>query len=162
MADQFDEVVESVLGGNEQVDADDALRQLDAALQQDVQSRALVLSDEEPQPWVLGGEEGGGFGSMARRFIRFYTNALYRELCDAEKGCLKAKYSGMIESDSTKEQVKQLTPTVLDAIGDDQGKFVSPVTIAAYVALWLARSGLEQWCAQKREQPPAAAASPAP
>lgn len=161
MANQFDDAVDAVLSSSG-ADADAALRQLDDSLQQDLQAQTAVLGDTELPPWAQGdsadaapavlGDEGGFLGT-AQRFIRFYTDALYRELCDADGGCLKAKYSDLISGTDTKEQVKKLTPGVLNALGDDQGKLVSPVTIAATVALWLARSGLEQWCAQKRTPP---------
>jgi hypothetical protein len=160
MTNQIDEAVEMVLSGSANFNADDALRQLDAALQQDVESQAAVLSGEDPTAWVLGGESGGGFFSMARRFVNFYTDALSRELCDSEGGCLKEKYRNLISSDDTRKQVKDLTPTVLDTIGADKS-LLSPITIAVYVALWLSRTGLEQWCAQKRTAPPTPDTPPA-
>lgn len=162
MPDQVNDAVEMVLSsGHESANPDDVLRQLDAALQQDLQSQAAVLSAEEPPAWVLSGEEGGGFGSMAGRFISFYRDALRRELCDIEGGCLKQKYRDLIGSEDTKTQVRELTPTVVETLGGDAKSLSSPITIAAYVALWLARSGLEQWCA-KASQDTAAGAAPAP
>jgi hypothetical protein len=144
MPDAIDTTVERVLSGAD-ASPEAALRGLDSALEQEIAARAAVLGAAEPA-WVLGAEGGGPLG-LARRFIAFYTAALRRELCDAEGGCLKQKYRDLIGSEDTKTQIKQVTPGVLEALGADKDRFASPVTIGAYVALWLVRSGLEQWCA---------------
>ena len=41
-------------------------------------SRAAArgVSAGEPEAWVLGGDAAGGFGSMAQRFINYYSAAL--------------------------------------------------------------------------------------
>jgi hypothetical protein len=158
VSNNVDEAVDQVLSGGLAVASEsEILRQLDAELQQQTQARALVLSGEAPQPWVLGGEGAGGFGSMAQRFISFYTTALHRELCDAEGGCLKDKYRQVLGGQDLQSQVKSLAPVVLAALGIS-ASLVAPATVAAIVALWLARVGLEQWCAAPQEAP----ASPAP
>ena len=113
---------------------------------------------EEPAPWVLGGESGGGFGSLAQRFIGFYSDAIRREICDAEGGCLKEKYRNLI-GDNVGETVKLIAPVILEALGSKESSLSALPRVAAMLGLWLARSGLEQWCAQSKQ--PTAGASPA-
>src|SRR4051812_12002042 len=101
MANDINEAVEQVLGaGMGSAAENEILRQLDAELEQQTQARALVLGAEEPAAWVLGGESGGGFGSIARRFINFYSTAIRNELCDTQGGCLKERYSALIGGQS--------------------------------------------------------------
>ena len=158
MANEVDEAVEQVLsGGLENASESEILRQLDAELEQQTQANAMVLGEEEPAPWVLGGESGGGFGSLAQRFIGFYSAAIRREICDAEGGCLKEKYRNMI-GDNAGETVKAIAPVILEAIGSKEGTLSALPRVAAMLGLWLAKSGLEQWCASAQ---PAAGASPA-
>lgn len=152
----IDQAVDQVLGsGLAAASEDDIMRQLDAELQQQVESQAMVLGNEEAAPWVLGGEGGGGLGSMAQRFIGFYGDALYREICDPEQGRMKDQYRSLIGGNDTNSRVKALVPTVLAAIGVG-ASLVNPAIIAAIVALWLIKLGLDQWCALPR--PSAAAA----
>jgi|FLYN01.1.fsa_nt_gi hypothetical protein len=146
MANEIDEAVEQTLsGGLEQAGATEILRRLDAELQQQTQTSALVLGEKEPEPWVLGGEAAGGFGSMAQRFLSYYSQALHREICDPQGG-LKEEYKRLLGGQDLRDQVKALAPVVLAAIGIS-ASLVAPATIAAIVALWLVRVGLEQWCA---------------
>jgi hypothetical protein len=157
MADEVNDAVEHVLSsGLDGASENEILRQLDAELEQQMQARALVLGADEPAPWVLGGETGGGFGSIARRFISFYSTAIRREICDPTGGCLKEKYRNLI-GENVGDTVRKIAPVILDALGDKESALSAPATAAAMVALWLARSGLEQWCAQA---PPPAADSP--
>ncbi len=143
----LDAAVAHVLG-SELVSAEenDILRQLDAELQQQTEAQAMVLGGDEPAPWVLGGESGGGFGSMARRFIGFYGDALRAEICDQQAGQLKDKYRNLIGGSDTNDRVKKMAPVVLGVIGA-AASLVNPAAIAAIVALWLVRLGLDQWCA---------------
>jgi hypothetical protein len=162
MADDVDEAVAQVLsGGLENASENDILRQLDAELEQQTQANAMVLGAEEPSAWVLGGEEGGGFGSMARRFIGFYSGAIQREICDTEGGCLKEKYRNMIGGQSVGDQVKSIAPVIMNALGSEEKTLSAPATVAAMLGLWLARSGLEQWCAAAKK-PAADTSSAAP
>jgi hypothetical protein len=157
MADDVNNAVEHVLSsGLERANENEILRQLDAELEQQMQARAMVLGVEEPEPWVLGGETGGGFGSIARRFISFYSSAIRREICDPAGGCLKEKYSSLI-GENVGDTVRKIAPVILEAFGNKESTLSAPATAAAMVALWLARSGLEQWCAQA---PPPATDSP--
>jgi hypothetical protein len=163
MADEIDDAVAHVLSsGLGQANENEILRQLDAELEQQMQARALVLGAEEPEPWVLGGESGGGFGSIARRFISFYTTAIRREICDTEGGCLKEQYRNLI-GENVGDTVKKIAPVILEALSNKESTLSAPATAAAMVGLWLARSGLEQWCAQATppttDSPPA---TPAP
>ena len=161
MADEVNEAVEHVLSsGLDGASENEILRQLDAELEQQMQARALVLGAEEPAPWVLGGETGGGFGSIARRFISFYSTAIRREICDPAGGCLKEKYRNLI-GENTGDTVRKIAPVILDAFGDKESALSAPATAAAMVALWLARSGLEQWCAQAPAADAPAAPAPA-
>jgi hypothetical protein len=162
MANDVDEAVEQVLSaGMENASENEILRQLDAELEQQTQARALVLGAEEPAAWVLGGESGGGFGSIARRFISFYSTAIRNEICDTQGGCLKQQYRNLIGGQSIGDQVRAIAPIVLEALGNEEKTLSAPATVAAMLALWLARSGLEQWCAEAK-QPPASAAPSAP
>jgi hypothetical protein len=159
MADEVNEAVAHVLSsGLDRASENEILRQLDAELEQQTQARALVLGAEEPAPWVLGGEAGGGFGSIARRFISFYSSAIRREICDTQGGCLKEKYRNLI-GENVGDTVTKIAPVILEALGNKESALSAPATVAAMVGLWLARSGLEQWCAQA--PPPATDASPA-
>lgn len=147
---EIDQAVAQVLGsGLESADENEILRQLDAELQQQTESQAMVLGGEEPEPWVLGGEGSGGFGSMAQRFINFYGDALYREICDPQQGRLKDEYRTLVGGEDTSSRVKALVPTVLAAIGVG-ASLVNPAIIGAIVALWLVKLGLDQWCAMPR------------
>jgi hypothetical protein len=158
MANDIDEAVEQVLSaGMENAGENEILRQLDAELEQQTQARALVLGAEEPAAWVLGGESGGGFGSIARRFINFYSTAIRNEICDIQGGCLKQQYRALIGGQGIGEQVRAMAPIVLEALGSEEKTLSAPATVAAMLALWLARSGLEQWCAEAK---PAASAAP--
>lgn len=134
------------------------LQRLDAELQRQATATAAVLS-ADPHPGVLGGEES--VGSTAQRFLRFYTDAIHREICDAEKGRLKDHYRGTIGGETTAEQVKSLVPTLLAALGIG-ASFVNPAAIASLVALWLVRVGLDQWCAAPRSAPAEAGSGAAP
>lgn len=146
MVNEVDEAVEHVTnGGLLQADLDQIIRSLDAELQQQTTASAAVLGATEHSAWVLGGEAGGGFGSMAQRFISFYSEALHREICDPQGG-LKSTYSEMLGGQGLRDQVKVLAPVVLAAIGVS-ASLVAPATVAAFVALWLLRVGLAQWCA---------------
>jgi hypothetical protein len=159
MADDVNEAVEQVLsGGLENASENEILRQLDAELEQQTQARAMVLGDEEPAPWVLGGESGGGIGSIASRFINFYSDAIRREICDTEGGCLKEKYRNVI-GENVGDTVKAIAPVVLEALGSKENSLGALPRVAAMLGLWLARSGLEQWCAQSKQ--PAGGAAPA-
>ena len=161
MADDVNEAVEQVLsGGLENASESEILRQLDAELEQQTQANAMVLGAEEPAPWVLGGESGGGFGSLAQRFIGFYSDAIRREICDAEGGCLKEKYRNLI-GNNVGDTVKAVAPVILEAVGSKEGSLSALPRVAAMLGLWLARSGLEQWCASNPDAaaPPAAAPS---
>jgi hypothetical protein len=159
MANDVNEAVEQVLsGGLENASESEILRQLDAELEQQTQASAMVLGEGEPAPWVLGGESGGGFGSLAQRFIGFYSDAIRREICDAEGGCLKEKYRNLI-GDNVGDTVKAIAPVILEAVGSKEGTLSALPRVAAMLGLWLAKSGLEQWCAQSKQ--PAAGASPA-
>ncbi len=153
----LDQAVELVLS-SELASADEQalMRQLDAELQQQTEAQSLVLGGDEPDAWVLGGDHGGGFGSMAQRFIGFYADAIYKEICDPEQGQLKDTYRNLIGGSDTNDRVKQIAPAVLAAIGIG-ASLVNPATIAAIVALWLVKLGLDQWCAVPRP-----AATPAP
>ena len=161
MASDVNQAVAQVLsGGLENANENEILRQLDAELEQQTQARAMVLGAEEPAPWVLGGESGGGFGSIARRFIGFYSDAIRREICDTQGGCLKEKYRNMIGGQGVGDQVKAIAPVILDALGSEEKTLSAPATVAAMLGLWLARSGLEQWCAAAQQ--PAAGTPSAP
>jgi hypothetical protein len=160
MANDVDEAVEQVLsGGLENASEGEILRQLDAELEQQAQANAMVLGAEEPAPWVLGGESGGGFGSMAQRFIGFYSDAIRREICDVDGGCLKEKYRNLI-GNNVGDTVKMVAPVILEALGSKETSLSALPRVAAMLGLWLARSGLEQWCA--KSTPPAAGAAAAP
>jgi hypothetical protein len=161
MANDVDEAVQQVLsGGLENASESEILRQLDAELEQQTQANAMVLGEEQPAPWVLGGERGGGFGSLAQRFIGFYSDAIRREICDSEGGCLKEKYRNLI-GDNVGDTVRLIAPVLLEALGSKESSLSALPRVAAMLGLWLARSGLEQWCAAKpaADTPPAAAAS---
>jgi len=162
MANDVNEAVEQVLsGGLENASEGEILRQLDAELEQQTQANAMVLGAEEPAPWVLGGETGGGFGSLAQRFIGFYSEAIQREICDTEGGCLKEKYRNLI-GDNVGDTVKLIAPVILEALGSKESSLSALPRVAAMLGLWLARSGLEQWCAASKpaaDTPPAAAPS---
>lgn len=158
----IDQAVDQVLGnGLASADEHEILRQLDVALQQQAESQAMVLGGDEPAPWVLGGESGGGFGTMAQRFLSFYGDALYREICDPAKGQIKDEYRSLVGGADTKDRVKSLVPTVLAAIGIG-ASLINPAAIAALVALWLVKLGLDQWCALPRASatPPTGTVTP--
>lgn len=158
MANDIDDAVDQVLrSGLAGADENAILRQLDAELQQQTEAQAMVLGGDEPAPWVLGGEQSGGFGSMARRFLNFYGDALHREICDAQQGRLKEQYRSLMGSSDTNDKVKALAPVVFGALGLG-ASLINPAAIAAIVALWLVRIGLDQWCALPRTQ--ASATSP--
>jgi hypothetical protein len=162
MADDVNEAVEQVLsGGLENASESEILRQLDAELEQQTQARAMVLGDDEPAAWVLGGETGGGIGSIASRFINFYSDAIRREICDTEGGCLKEKYRNLV-GENVGDTVKMIAPVVLEALGSKENTLGALPRVAAMLGLWLARSGLEQWCAKSPESSGGAApAAPA-
>lgn len=146
---EIDQAVDQVLGsGLATANEDEILHQLDVELQQQAESQAMVLGEEEPAPWVLGGE-GGNFGSMAQRFINFYADAIYREICDPQQGRLKDQYRSLIGGSDTNDRVRALVPVVLSAIGVG-ASLLNPAAIAAIVALWLVKLGLDQWCALPR------------
>jgi hypothetical protein len=158
MADDVNEAVEQVLsGGLGNASENEILRQLDAELEQQTQARAMVLGDEEPAAWVLGGETGGGIGSIASRFINIYSEAIRREICDTEGGCLKEKYRNLI-GENVGDTVKVIAPVLLEALGSTENTLGALPRVAAMLGLWLARSGLEQWCAKS----PAASSGAAP
>src|SRR5579859_7764609 len=139
---QIDDAVDQVLGsGLARADQNELMRQLDAELQQQAHARAMVLSADEPAPWVTGGIGAGGFGSMAQRFLSFYSEALHREICDPGGG-LKDQYRQLLGGSDTRAQVQSLTPTVLKIIGVG-ASLVNPATIGVILALWLLRVGLE-------------------
>lgn len=161
MADDITDAITHVLSsGLDRASENEILRQLDAELEQQNQARALVLGTDEPAPWVLGGDAGGGFGSIARRFISFYAAAIRSEICDAEGGCLKSKYRSPM-GEQIGDTVRTIAPLVLDALGRQEHGLTTPATVAAMVALWLVRSGLEQWCAQAPPSSTPAAPTPA-
>jgi|GEM_PF-2478933 len=155
MANELDDAVEQMVNsGLQQSAPDEIVRRLDAELQQQTEASAMVLSGAEPEPWVLGGEHAGGFGSMAQRFISFYSTALHKEICDPQGG-LNQQYKSALGGQDIKSQIKVLAPVVLAAVGVS-ATLVAPATVAAIVAIWLLRMGLEQWCAA----PPPATTSP--
>jgi hypothetical protein len=153
MADEVNDAVEHVLSsGLASAGENEILRQLDAELEQQNQARAMVLGADEPAAWVLGGETGGGFGSIARRFISYYTNAIRNEICDTQCGCIKEKYRNLLSGD-TSEHVRNLAPAIFDTLKVNESTLSAPASVAALVALWLARVGIEQWCAEAGKAP---------
>lgn len=150
----LDEVFTVTLGGLDldTVDEGAIIRRLDKELQQQSEASALgaTLHDEEgSSPWVLGGADAGGFGSMAQRFLSFYTDAIHREICNPDQSGLKDQYRTLMGGQSTQEQVRSLVPLLINAIGASAA-LINPAAIAALVALWLIRSGLDQWCTLPR------------
>jgi hypothetical protein len=161
MANELDDAVDQLINSGLQQNApDEIVRRLDAELQQQTEASAMVLSGAEPEAWVLGGENAGGFGSMAQRFISFYSSALHHEICDPQGG-LTQKYKAMLGGQDIKSQIKVLAPVVLATLGVS-ATLVAPATVAAIVAIWLLRTGLEQWCAAPppATPPPGAATTP--
>lgn len=157
MANELDDAVEQMVNsGLHQSAPDEIVRRLDAELQQQTEASAMVLSGAEPEAWVLGGAQAGGFGSMAQRFLNYYSTALHREICDPAGGGLTQKYQSLLGGEDLKSQIKTLAPVVLAALGVS-ATLVAPATVAAIVATWLLRVGLAQWCAA----PPPAAPSDA-
>lgn len=147
MSYDVDEALDQVfVTGLIESDESDILRQLDAELQQQIQARAMVLGTDTPEPWVLGGEQAGGFGSMAHRFLTFYMEALHREICDAQTAMLKQHYRTMLGGADLRSQTKALTPIVLSVIGAGAA-LINPSIIAVLVAIWMLRVGLDHWCA---------------
>jgi len=158
MASELDDAVDQLISSGLYQEAPEAIvRRLDAELQQQTEASAMVLGAGEPEAWVLGGDAAGGFGSMAQRFINYYSAALHREICDPQGG-LKQDYQSMLGGQDLRNQVKALAPVVLAALGIS-ASLVAPATVAAIVALWLLRMGLAQWCATPPPPAPAAAAS---
>lgn len=159
MPNEIDQAVDQVLSSElATADENEILRQLDVELQQQTEAQAMVLSGEEPPAWVLGDEQAGGFGSMAQRFIGFYGDALYKEICDPQQGRMKDQYRNLVGGADTNDRVRALAPVVLGALGIG-ASLVNPAAIAAIVALWLVRLGLDQWCALPRSQGGATSAS---
>lgn len=136
-------------------DERELLRQLDAELQQQTHAQALVLDGSPPDPWVLGGDEGGGFGPMAQRFLNFYSAAIHREICDPTTPGLKDSYRTLMGGIDLPDRVKALVPAILAALGIT-ASLVTPSVIAVIVALWLVRVGLDHWCALPQAAAPAA------
>lgn len=156
MASELDDAVDQIVNsGLHQAGPDEILHRMDAELQQQTEASAAVLSGEQQDAWVLGGAGGGGFGSLAQRFITFYSDALHREICDPQAGALKTKYSELLGGQDIRGQIKVLAPVVLAAIGIS-ASLVAPATVAAIVAVWLLRTGLEQWCAAPPPATPSA------
>ena len=153
MSYDVDEALNQVFAaGLDQSSENDILRQLDAELQQQIQARAMVLGTDTPEPWVLGGEQAGGFGSMAHRFLTFYTEALHRELCDAQTAMLKQRYRTILGGADLRSRTKSLTPIVLSVIGAG-ASLINPSIIAVLVAIWMVRVGLDHWCAAPQQSP---------
>lgn len=151
MTHPVSEAVDLAVSGLEEAEESVILRRLDKELQQQTEAGALsaTLGEDNPAPWVLGGEQAGGFGSMAQRFLAFYADAIHREICNADNSGLKDQYKTMMGGQGTKDQVKSLVPVILNALGV-AASFVNPAAIAALVALWLIRTGLDQWCTVPR------------
>lgn len=162
----LDEVFNVTLGGLDLDAVDEAaiIRRLDKELQQQSEASALgaTLHDEEgSSPWVLGGADAGGFGSMAQRFLSFYTDAIHREICSSDHSGLKDQYRTLMGGQSTQEQVRSLVPILINAIGASAA-LINPAAIAALVALWLIRTGLDQWCTVPRSAPAGKSAADSP
>ncbi|HEU4323162.1 MAG TPA: hypothetical protein VFS21_08410 [Roseiflexaceae bacterium] len=160
MSHELDEAVELALHGLEEADEAAIIRRLDKELQQQTQVSATLSDTDNPSPWVLGGEEAGGFGSMAQRFLSFYTDAIHREICNADQSGLRDTYKNLLGGQSTQDQVKSLVPVLINAIGASAA-LINPAAIAALVGLWLLRTGLDQWCTLPRGPKPAAPTTPA-
>ncbi|NOK64058.1 MAG: hypothetical protein GFH27_549409n32 [Chloroflexi bacterium AL-W] len=153
MSYNVDEALDQVFTtGLVESDQHDILRQLDAELQQQIQARVMVLGTDASEPWVLGGEQAGGFGSMAHRFLTFYTKSLHREICDAQTAMLKQQYRTMLGGPNLREQTKALTPIVMSVIGAG-ASLMNPSIIAVLVAIWMLRVGLDHWCAAPQQTP---------
>ena len=154
MSSETDDAVDQLLSSGLYQEAPEGIiRRLDAELQQQTEASAMVLSAGEPEAWVLGGEEAGGFGSMAQRFINYYSAALHREICDPQGG-LNQQYKSLLGGEDLHSQVKALAPVVLATLGVS-ASLVAPATVAAIVALWLLRMGLDQWCTTPQPTAPA-------
>jgi hypothetical protein len=152
MASETDEAVEELVGaGLAKASESEILRLLDAELQQQSEASALVLSGEAPEPWVLGGPAAGGFGSLARRFLTFYSAAMRRELCDAKGAGLNTRYAEQLGGQAIPAQLKVIAPLILTAF-EASTALVAPGTVAAIVALWLVRVGIERWCAAPEDE----------
>lgn len=166
---EISQAIEHVFSiGLASADERELLRQLDAELQQQTHAQALVLDGGPPDPWVLGGDGGGGFGPMAQRFLNFYADAIHREICDPDKPGMKDSYRVLMGGVELQDRVKTLVPAILAAVGLT-ASLVTPAVIAVIVALWLIRVGLDHWCALPRpagapapEQATPAAAAPTP
>ena len=147
MTSATDEAVEELVSaGLTKASESEILRLLDAELQQQSEASALVSSGEAPEPWVLGGAAAGGFGSLARRFLTFYSAAMRRELCSADGAGLNTRHVELLRGQALPDQLKLIAPLVLTAF-EDSTALVVPGTVAAIVALWLVHIGVEQWCA---------------
>ena len=146
MASATDEAVEELVSaGLTKASESEILRLLDVELQQQSEASALVSSGAAPEPWVLGGAAAGGFGSLARRFLTFYSAAMRRELCGEGAG-LNTRYAEQLRGQAIPNQLKLIAPLVLTAF-EASTALVVPGTVAAIVALWLVHVGIEQWCA---------------
>lgn len=160
MSHEQDEAIELALQGLEQADEAAIIRRLDKELQQQTQVSATLSDTDSPSPWVLGGEESGGFGSMAQRFLSFYTDAIHREICNPDQSGLKDAYKQALGGQNTQDQVKSLVPVLINAIGASAA-LINPAAIAALVGLWLLRIGLDQWCTLPRDSRPTNSTTPA-
>jgi hypothetical protein len=144
-------IARMVSAGLDHASTDELLQQLNDELEQQVNNP--IALDAASEPWVYGddpvaldasaAEQPAG---MARRFLGYYGAALKRELCDAEGGCLKEGYRKQLSGQDLKTNLAALAPTVLATIGASVA-LVAPAVVAAIVAVWLLRVGLEQWCA---------------
>jgi hypothetical protein len=160
MANELDDAIDQTLSsGLQQAGPTEILRRLEAELQQQTEASALVLSGSEPEAWVLGGQAAGGFGSMAQRFLTYYSTALHHEICNPQGGGLKDQYKQLLGGQDVRSQVRALAPVVLATLGVS-ASLVAPAAVAAIVALWLLRTGLEQWCAAPPATTPSTPSEP--
>src|SRR5262245_54284408 len=119
MTSGTDEAVEELVSaGLTKASEGEILRLLDAELQQQSEASALVAGGAAPEPWVLGGATAGGCGSLAQRFLTFYSAAMRRELCAAEGGGLNTHYAEQLRGQAIPDQLKLIAPLVLTAFED--------------------------------------------
>jgi hypothetical protein len=88
-----------------------------------------------------------GFFEWSTKTLRRCEIALRGELCDGEKGCLKAQYKNVFDkaaSDGNLRQIASLATSALATIAPS----LAISSVVVYFALWLAKVGLGYWCKQ--------------
>ena len=97
---------------------------------------------------VVGGQTVDlGVVDWSTKLLRKLETAIYKEICDPQKGALKEAYQNLLDKALTTEGIEAVASVVLKIVATINPAFVVS-SVGIYIAVWLLKIGLNFWCSQ--------------